>query len=316
MLNLEEGGVMDQRAHYFYGLLTFVICLLFLPLTVDASSIYWTDNSNNTIKRSDLDGSNVENLVNSSGGVSGIALDATNSKMYWMEFLSGKVRRANLDGSSVEDVVTTGITQGFAVALDVSAGKVYYADQNDGEIFRANMDGLNSGIETLIDSGLSSPATLTLDVASGKMYWGEPGKVRRANLDGSSVENVVDTGFSSVGGIDLDLLTDKVYWTDQTSDKIFRANMDGLNSNVEELINTGLNFSLGIAVDASGGKFYFGDGDIFSANLDGSGKTSLVSGLGTPRGVDLLLDASPVPEPTTLLLLTTALFGLLPKKKS
>ena len=55
-----------------------------IALDVDNGRIYWTDRSADKIQRSNLDGSNVEDLVIT--GLSdpvGIALDVSNGKMYW-----------------------------------------------------------------------------------------------------------------------------------------------------------------------------------------------------------------------------------------
>ena len=84
----------------------------------------------------------------------------------------------------------------------------------------------------------------------------------------------------------------KLYWTDWGTDKIQRSNLDG--SGVEDLITTGLEFPVGLALDVSGGKLYWTDADtdkIQRSNLDGSGVEDLVTtGLGAPFG--LALDVS------------------------
>ena len=86
--------------------------------------MYWTDWGTDKIQRSNLDGSDVEDLV-TSGLVDppDIALDVAGGKMYWTDFdlLGGrhKIQRSNLDGSNFENVVTglyspRGIALGFA----------------------------------------------------------------------------------------------------------------------------------------------------------------------------------------------------------
>ena len=71
----------------------------------------------------------------------------------------------------------------------------------------------------------------------------------------------------------------KVYWTDDGTDKISRANLDG--SGVEDLL-TGLDSPQGIALDTDGGKMYWVEtgtapGKISRANLDGTGVEALVT---------------------------------------
>ena len=69
-----------------------------------------------------------------------------------------------------------------------------------------------------------------------------------------------------------------IYWTDSGTEKIQRANLDG--SNVEDLVTTGLEVPIGIALDVAGGKMYWTDAPaekIQRANLDGSNVEDLVT---------------------------------------
>ena len=80
-----------------------------------------------------------------------------------------------------------------------------------------------------------------------------------------------------------------MYWTDGIADKIQRSNLDG--SGVEDLVITGLEIPVGIALDVAGGKMYWTDNGTDKlqwSNLDGSGVETLVAtGLSNPRGIAL-----------------------------
>ena len=269
--------------------------------------MYWTDWGTDKIQRSNLDGSDVEDLV-TSGLVDppDIALDVAGGKMYWIDFdlLGGrhKIQRSNLDGSDVEDLVTSGLVGPSGIALDVAGGKMYWTEFFIGtaKIQRSNLDG--SDVEDLVTSGLKVPGGIALDVADGKMYWVDSGteKIQRSNLDGSSVEDIVTTGLSNPRGIALDVAGGMMYWTDSGTDKIQRSNLDG--SDVEDLVSTGLIAPKGIALDVAGGMMYWTDYDevrraqvggrhkIQRSNLDGSDVETLVtSGLASPSGIALAL---------------------------
>jgi hypothetical protein len=77
-------------------------------LEVNAQSldtIYWVDQQNDNIQRSDLDGSNVQTVLSSANGVNsptGLLVDTVNGKIYWSEYSSGNIKRANLDGSNIQ----------------------------------------------------------------------------------------------------------------------------------------------------------------------------------------------------------------------
>jgi len=76
-----------------------------------------------------------------------------------------------------------------------------------------------------------------------------------------------------------------MYWTDEGTDSIRRANLDG--SGVEHLVG-GLDEPMGIALDLVDGKMYWtdeGSESVGRANLDGSGVETLVTGLDDPVGI-------------------------------
>ena len=248
-----------------------------------STKMYWVDLGQ--IRRADLDGSNVEDLVTT--GIletQGIDLDLAAGKMYWTDQGTYKIQRANLDGTVVEDLVDLGTGKKAGIALDVAGGKMYYTDVDLKEVLRANLDGTN--IEALV-SGLSEPRGIALDVAAGKLYWTDQGNelIQRANLDGSNIETLV---IVRAVGIELDLIAGKMYWTDPGSGKIQRSNLDG--TVVEDLV-TGLSESNGITLDVLGCRMYWtdkGTGKIQRAKLDGSGVADLVTtGLAEPRGIAL-----------------------------
>ena len=138
----------------------------------DLLTIVWTDYVTNKIQRSNLDGSNIEDIVTQGlSDPSGVALDVEGGKMYWTDYLTNKIQRANLDGSNIEDLVTQGLENPRGIALDVEGGKMYWTDWGTDKIQRANLDGSN--VEDLGTRGLEIPIGIALDVEGGKMYWTE-----------------------------------------------------------------------------------------------------------------------------------------------
>lgn len=126
-----------------------------IALDLANGKMYWTDRGERVddgtppignIKRANLDGSDVEVLVDVTYWPDGIAVDAASGKMYWTSRGSDRwriVQRANLDGSDVEILRGGG---GFGIALDVEYGKMYLA--NFSAIQRADLNGSN--VEDLV----------------------------------------------------------------------------------------------------------------------------------------------------------------------
>ena len=272
-----------------------VICLLALCVSVaTAQKMYWTDTGHEKIRRANLDGTGIEELVTTGlVAAAAICLDTTEWKMYWTDWATATswIKRANVSGTNVE-ILVTGLQGPFGLALDLTADKMYWTEFAANRIRRSNLDG--SGMEDLITTGLSHPNGIALDVGAGKMYWGDDaltGSIRRANLNGTNVENLVTEGLTAPMYVALDLTAGKMYWTDLGTLKIQRANLDG--SNVEDLITTDLSSPVGLALDVAAGKMYFTDigetsGRIRRANLDGTNVEPLiVSGIGASYGMTL-----------------------------
>jgi hypothetical protein len=186
-----------------------------LHLEKKAGKLYWCDREGMRVMRSNLDGSNVETLVDASNGEArpgadltkwcvGIAVDQERRQMYWTQKGPDK------------------------------AGK--------GRIFRANIDILNgenaasrSDIELLFD-GLPEPIDLELDLTNRLMYWtdrGDPPRgntVNRAPMDADfkqrpASEILVNHLMEGIG-IALDFKGDQMFLTDLAG-TIYSAKLDG-----------------------------------------------------------------------------------------
>lgn len=267
--------------------------------SASAQKIYWTDMGHDKIRRANLDGSGIEELVTSGLQYPGvIAVDPSGGKMYWTDWVTAtsRIQRANLDGTGVEDLVT-GLVGPWGIALDTQAGKMYWTEFAPHFVRRANLDG--SDIEDLITAGPSHPMGIALDVAAGKMYVADGTYycyIWRASLDGTNLDVLVNTGVQSCPmEIELDLQARKMYWTALGSNKIQRADLDG--ANVEDLITGGFGTFVGLGLDPAVGKMYYSDSgpegsQLRRANLDGTGIENIVSsGIGSCYGLTLDLNS-------------------------
>ena len=81
--------------------------------------MYWADSDTAKVLCSDLDGSNVRDVISGGGGPRCIVLHLQDQKMYWNGIESCEIYRANLDGTQVETVVTGhGGPCGLALVID------------------------------------------------------------------------------------------------------------------------------------------------------------------------------------------------------
>ncbi len=277
--------------------------------------IYWTELGSNKIRRANLDGSNIEDVVDAAPRLPEfLAIHEARREMYWANFDGkgsfGSIERATLWGQRRQKIVER-LGDGIGVALDIGAGKVYWTDPGDHftstpiTIRRADLDGSNT--ETLVaGSALAGrmPFGIAIDPVAGKMYWTVygssfwPGAVKRADLDGSNIQTLVMADLFAPAGIAVDPVAQRVYWTDAFTDKIQQANADG--TGVED-VYTG-DGPRGLWVDLDAGKLYWTEafqGKIRRANLDGTGVEDVITGgLDTPRGIAVVSTAAALNIPT------------------
>lgn len=121
--------------------------------------LYWTHGF--SFWRSNLDGSNIEELFSSGDFISSFDIDSLSGKIYWNRFGSGRgagsVNRANLDGSDFEMLVSD-LWNAGGLELDLQAGKMYISDfwssgptDYDGTIRIANLDGTDA--QVIVNTG-------------------------------------------------------------------------------------------------------------------------------------------------------------------
>ena len=168
--------------------------------------------------------------------------------------------------------------------------RIFFLDLGAGRILSANPDG--SDLKTLVNEGRKLPDGLAVDVAAGHLYWtnmGNPkandGSIFRSDLDGRNMTTIIAPGGTfTPKQVQIEKPSGKLYWSDREGMRVMRANLDG--SKIETLVDTSQGdarpgadaskWCVGIAVDATGGKFYWtqkgddnaGEGRILRANLD------------------------------------------------
>lgn len=202
-------GLLHEEGRYVRMLDTSMSMILALLLAPAASSaetgkIYWTDpgSAPAKIQRSDLDGSNVEDLVTTGLSIPrGIALGLVTEQMYWIDVGTSKIQRAGLDGTDVEDLPIAGLLVPLEIDIDEAGAKMYWTDRDAAKIQRADLDGTN--VEDVVATGLSKPSGIAFDRNAQKIYWTDFGtrKIQRADLDGSNVEDLVTLGLEVPRGI-------------------------------------------------------------------------------------------------------------------
>ena len=286
--------------------------------------LFFLSASSGQVFSANPDGSDLKVIVNEGRRLpDGIVVDTEAGHLYWTNMGNpsandGSIERANLDGSNVTHIVRPGDTfTPKQLQLDEKSRKLYWCDREGMRVMRANVDGSN--IETLVDTsgGDSRPGKdikkwcvgIVLDVEAGKLYWTQKGpdnagdgRIFRANLEipkGQSPANRKDIellydGLPEPIDLELDLANRTMYWTDRgdppRGNTVNRAPMDpalGNGKKEPQIVFDHLMEGIGIALDLKGGRMFLTDlgGSVYSANLDGSNKKTVLAAEGNLTGI-------------------------------
>jgi len=285
-----------------------------------AGRIFFLDLKAGRVLSANPDGSDLKVMIEQrKNGVDGIAIDVEAGHIFWtnmgkVKLDDGSIERSDLDGKNLTTIVPAGGTfTPKQLKLDKNNGKLYWADREGMRIMRANLDG--SKIETLVETARGDEARrdarnwcvgIALDVARGQIYWTQKGgdnanlgTIRRAAMELPKGEDplhrtdieVLFDGLPEPIDIELDLGRRMMYWTDRgdppRGNTVNRAPMDRRAGVTPEILVGGLQEGIGIALDLKHGRMFFTDlgGNVYSANLDGTGQKVLLAGQGTLTGI-------------------------------
>lgn len=249
-----------------------------LAVVMSTDTLYWTDIGGDSrgIHMSDLDGSNIQTLLDSSDGMNSpweIAVDADNGKMYWTHnntvSPTRAIMRADLDGSNKETILLKSSSghyvDFFGIDLDPINNKVYWTDNFSFDVIgRCNLDG--SDPEVLLDrNDDAGPSGIAVDPVNELIFWAEygtgnanePGAIWQAELDGSNPQLVYQRMLTVPGtkftphGIAVDPDTQWIYFTVAEPESIERVRYDG--SDWEGLLSGNMSFPPFVALDTRAG---------------------------------------------------------------
>ena len=285
--------------------------------------LFFLDLSGGRILSANPDGSDLKTIINEGRKLpDGLALDVAAGHIYWTnmgdpERNDGSIMRSDLNGKNMITIVPPGGTfTPKQLQLEKRSGKLYWSDREGMRVMRANLDG--SEIETLVDTSLgdSRPGSdprkwcvgIAVDTDGGKFYWTQKGghdagfgRIFRANIQvphGQSAENRRDIellydNLPEPIDLDLDPVHRTLYWTDRgdppRGNTVNRAPMDpeAENGKEPEILFTHLMEGIGLALDLKGDRMFITDfgGSVYSANLDGSNRRTLLFAEGNLTGI-------------------------------
>jgi DNA-binding beta-propeller fold protein YncE len=193
-----------------------------LQIEKKTGKLYWCDREGMRVMRANLDGSNIETLVDTSQGdprpgpdakkwCVGIAVDVEGGKFYWTHIGesnsgTGQILRANIEKpqsktpASRQDIelLYDGLPEPIDLDIDPTARMLYWTDRGDpprgNTVNRAPLDAPpgNRAAPEIVFSNLMEGIGLALDWKGGRMFVTDlAGSVYRADLDGSNQQTLL-----------------------------------------------------------------------------------------------------------------------------
>jgi hypothetical protein len=187
-----------------------------LQLEKKSAKLYWCDREGMRVMRANLDGSQVETLVETGRGDTdgrdqtrwcvGITIDPKLGKIYWTQKGPtkgglGRLCRANIDIPSGEspanrsdiEVLFGQLPEPIDLELDLANRALYWTDRGDpprgNTVNRVRIDDANAAPQILI-THLMEGIGIALDVPGNRMFVTDfAGSVYSADLDGSNERN-------------------------------------------------------------------------------------------------------------------------------
>ncbi len=288
-----------------------------------SGKLFFLDLGAGRVLSANPDGSDLKTIISEGRKLpDGLALDVAAGHIYWTNMgdpkrNDGSILRSDLNGQNMVTIVPPGATfTPKQLQLEKRAGKLYWSDREGMRVMRANLDG--SEIETLVDTsgGDSRPGSdprkwcvgVAVDTHGGKFYWTQKGgsdagvgRICRANIEiprGQSAENRRDIellydNLPEPIDLDLDPVNRTLYWTDRgdppRGNTVNRAPMDpeAEDGKAPQILVTHLMEGIGLALDLKGGRMFITDfaGSVYSADLDGSNRRTLLIAEGNLTGI-------------------------------
>ncbi|HLT32804.1 MAG TPA: PKD domain-containing protein [Aquaticitalea sp.] len=167
----------------------------------------------------------------------------------------------------------------YGMVMDTLNLKLYISDYGGNKIYRSNLDGSN--FEDF-RTGIDQPNGMAIDYLENQIYWDTTTGIQRADMDIADVsqkEDFVTGQPNDPDGLDIDLVNRKLYWINYNGG-VWSKNLDGTGET--SLLPSVEGGSIKIIDNRIFYDEYVGSGDIRlkSANLDGSGISTVAVGIG------------------------------------
>lgn len=169
-------------------------------VAVNATHIFWADQTAGTIGRAEIGGGSANNsFISELETPRAVAVNATH--IFWADSKAGSIGRALLNGSEPDPGFISSPLEPYGVAVDGTY--IYWTDQGENAIGRALLNGTGDDTEFITPLG-GAPSRLKL--YDGRLVWGDEEaagqNIWTANTDGTNARRVLSHSYPSRGALE------------------------------------------------------------------------------------------------------------------
>ncbi len=259
-----------------------------------AVNLYFADWDGQAVKKIDLVNSpnSATTLFDNADGLSSPSSITLTDNGYLIvtEEDNSRIIKVKKDGTG-EIVVLydseDGVSSPDAITIDNATGTIYWCNSGTSQIMKGSEDGSTTP-STLYDGAevIDYAYGIAIDKKHGKLYISDFSLgIKVGNLDGTGTMSVLwDSNnydaMSAPSNLIVDSKNGLVYWTDESSDDIVVAKLDGTGTPVVLFSNAdGISRPDGIGIDYNSQKIYWSETTnnvVARGNLDGSGEREVL----------------------------------------
>ncbi|CAG5126006.1 unnamed protein product, partial [Candidula unifasciata] len=221
-----------------------------IDIDVNKSHIYFSDTVLKKIFRTDINGTNLTEIVATGiDVVEDIAVDWIGQNLYWTDYGMETIEVVNLSGENRMVLFSENITNPRAIEVDPRDGVRYLFWSDWGQnprIERSGLDGTNR--ITLVSEKLFWPNALTIDYPNKRLYFADARMdfIEFCNYDGSGRHQVFANDHFLRHPHSLTIYEDWLYWTDRAASRVSMCNK--FNCSDRSVLASSIARPLGIAV--------------------------------------------------------------------
>eukprot|EP00118_Oscarella_pearsei_P022300 m.255045 g.255045 ORF g.255045 m.255045 type:complete len:1679 (+) comp40390_c1_seq5:372-5408(+) len=210
--------------------------LIFNPVAIDVDwpgrKIYCSDQHRHTIVSLDLDGSNVEVVIDfEAANQGGLAVDWMARNMYWTVEGQDRIDVARLDGSLRTVFLYENIKKPMAIAVEPAEGMLYFSTWDAKPAIHAvNVTDPSTRVILTSLIGHSRPTALTIDYETRRLFWADPPDYTITVIDlvTKSIASVVNSPGEAPFG--LAFYSGRLYWSNELATEIRYGPSTGLET--------------------------------------------------------------------------------------